>query len=118
MCSNDPGMCIVCCLACFAIFLMRCPWPHEAISGVLQALSRMIPCTAGALGFVRINQMDATLYEVRHEWFTLWGLCAVYGVMAWLGTMCRPNRMKVVPVETGTPGKGASATADTVPVST
>jgi ABC-2 type transport system permease protein len=81
-----------------AIFLMGYSWPHEAIPGVLQALSRMIPCTAGALGFVRINQMGATLYEVRHEWFTLWGLCAVYGILAWLGTLYRPGGVKTAAV--------------------
>ena len=94
-----------------AIFLMGYSWPHEAIPGTLQALSRLIPCTAGALGFVRINQMGATLYEVRHEWFTLWGLCAFYGTLAWLGTMYRPATAKptllpdgaTVQIETNTP---------------
>jgi ABC-2 type transport system permease protein len=101
-----------------AIFLMGYSWPHEAIPGVLQALSRMIPCTAGALGFVRINQMGATIYEVRHEWFTLWGLCAVYGVLAWLGTMYRPNGVKAAPTQIDPPGKNATSTTETLPVST
>ena len=91
-----------------AIFLMGYSWPHEAIPGVLQALSRMIPCTAGALGFVRINQMGATLYEVRHEWFTLWGLCAVYGTLAWLGTMYRPKSQHVITAPDAPAGTNAT----------
>lgn len=100
-----------------AIFLMGYSWPHEAIPGVLQALSRLIPCTAGALGFVRINQMGATLYEVRHEWFTLWGLCAFYGVLAWLGTMYRPTAAKTCPVLESAPGKNAASVPETAPSS-
>ena len=73
-----------------AIFLMGFAWPHEAIPHWLRALSMLIPCTPGALGFIRMNQMGASLQEVRNEWFILWGLCLFYGVLAWLGTMYRP----------------------------
>ncbi len=100
-----------------AIFLMGYSWPHEAIPGVLQALSRLIPCTAGALGFVRINQMGATLYEVRHEWFTLWGLCAFYGTLAWLGTMYRPKGAKAAPIGDSGPYQTTANPQKTMPPS-
>jgi len=75
-----------------AVFLMGFAWPHEAIPSWLRAVSMLIPCTPGALGFIRMNQMGASLYEVQREWFILWGLCGFYGVLAWLGTMYRPER--------------------------
>jgi len=77
----------------------------------------MIPCTAGALGFVRINQMGATLYEVRHEWFTLWGLCAFYGRLAWLGTMYRPAGVRAIPAPDNVPVHSTKNAPETAPSS-
>ena len=45
---------------------------------MLRRLALIVPSTSGCAGFVRINQMGASLREVRFEWFTLWLLCLFY----------------------------------------
>ena len=65
-----------------AVFLAGFSWPVEAIPGWLRLLSFFIPSTAGIEGFLQINQMGATLRDVREEWLILWGLCILYGLLA------------------------------------
>ena len=67
-----------------AIFLSGFAWPPEAIPGWLRILSYLLPSTAGISGFLRVNQMGASLPEVRFEWFVLWGLCVLYFGLAWV----------------------------------
>jgi len=66
-----------------AIFLSGFAWPPEAIPGWLRILSYLLPSTAGISGFLRVNQMGASLSEVRFEWLILWGLCVLYSGLAW-----------------------------------
>jgi ABC-2 type transport system permease protein len=65
-----------------AVFLAGFSWPVEAIPGGLRFLSFLIPSTAGIEGFLRINEMGATLQDVKGEWLVLWGLCALYYLLA------------------------------------
>lgn len=67
-----------------AVFLAGFSWPPEAIPGWLRLVSFFLPSTAGIAGFLRLDQMGASLAEVRSEWMTLWGLAAAYFVLAWL----------------------------------
>jgi ABC-2 type transport system permease protein len=67
-----------------ALFLIGFAWPLEAIPAWLRNAGLLLPSTSGCAGFLRINQMGASLHEVRFEWFTLWGLCGLYFVLAWL----------------------------------
>lgn len=67
-----------------AIFLLGFAWPIETLPRWLRAFSLLFPCTTGCAGFIRINQMGASLWEVRFEWFVLWGLCAFYLTLSWL----------------------------------
>jgi len=66
-----------------AVFLAGFSWPAESIPAWLRALSQLLPSTAGIEGFLRLNQMGATLGQVQPEWWTLWGLTAGYLVLAW-----------------------------------
>ena len=66
------------------VFLIGFAWPLEAIPLWLRNMAQLIPSTPGCAGFIRLNQMGASLQEVRFEWFSLWGLCAFYFVLAWL----------------------------------
>ncbi|MBW7863143.1 MAG: ABC transporter permease [Candidatus Hydrogenedens sp.] len=74
-----------------AVFLMGFAWPLEAVPAWLRAPAMLIPCVPGAVGFVRINQMGATLREVLDLWMLLWAQCALYGLLAWFGVQYRPG---------------------------
>jgi len=65
------------------VFLMGFAWPLETLPVGLRWAAMLLPATPGALGFVRINQLGASLAEVSGLWFLLWGLAAVYAVPAW-----------------------------------
>lgn len=65
-----------------AVFLAGFSWPVEAIPGWLRLSSFLIPSTTGIEGFLMINEMGATLHEVRGEWLVLWGLCILYYLLA------------------------------------
>lgn len=66
-----------------AVFLAGFSWPAEAIPRWVRALAMLLPSTAGMAGFGRLNQMGATLAEVRGEWIVLWVLATVYFLAAW-----------------------------------
>jgi ABC-2 type transport system permease protein len=66
-------------------FLVGVSWPLEAIPSELRAASQVFPSTTAIDGLVRINQMGASLFEVRRDWMTLWALTGIYGLLAILG---------------------------------
>ena len=57
-------------------------WPVEALPDFLRATSRIFPSTSAIDGLVRINQMGASVLDVRRDWTTLWVLTIVYGLLA------------------------------------
>jgi ABC-2 type transport system permease protein len=63
-------------------FTVGVSWPVEAIPDTIRAASRIFPSTSAIPGFVRIDQMGATLHDVWRDWTTLWTLTAVYGLLA------------------------------------
>lgn len=67
-----------------ALFLSGFSWPPEAIPAGLRAAATLLPSTSGIRGFLRLNQMGASLAEVRGEWLTLWALAALYLAAAWI----------------------------------
>ncbi len=67
-----------------AVLLIGFAWPLEAIPNWLRICSLLLPSTSGSAGFVRLNHMGASLYEVRWEWFTLWVLNVFYFGTAWI----------------------------------
>jgi len=67
-----------------AVLLIGFAWPLETLPQWLRILSLLFPSTSGSAGFVRMNHMGASLYEVRWEWFTLWALNFFYFTTAWL----------------------------------
>jgi ABC-2 type transport system permease protein len=66
-----------------AVFLAGFSWPAEAIPRWVRALAMLLPSTPGMAGFGRLNQMGATLAEVRAEWMLLWVLALTYFLAAW-----------------------------------
>jgi ABC-2 type transport system permease protein len=69
-------------------FMVGVAWPIEAIPEIVRAFSRAFPSTSAIDGLVRINQMGATLDDVRRDWINLWILTGTYGALgaaaAWL----------------------------------
>ena len=49
-------------------FQVGVSWPVEALPDFIRAASRIIPSTSAIDGFVRINQMGASILEVRRDW--------------------------------------------------
>jgi len=66
-----------------ALFLSGFTWPIEMVPRWLSTLALVIPSTAGTDGFLRINQMGASLAQVTNEWRILWVLAGVYFLLAW-----------------------------------
>ncbi len=74
-----------------ALFLAGFVWPQEAISPLLYYPSLSIPSTSAILGFMRINQMGASLQECASEAINLLVLAIVYTGAAFY--MCK-RRLK------------------------
>ena len=63
-------------------FLVAVSWPREMIPPLLDHIRRVFPSESAIDGLVRINQMGATLSEVRADWLYLWLLAAIYFILA------------------------------------
>lgn len=66
------------------MFISGISWPREGIAGYWRVLSRIFPSTHGIDGFVKMNNMGATLADVLPEYLSLWGLALFYFVLACL----------------------------------
>lgn len=60
------------------LFISGISWPGTAIPDFWRYFSYLFPSTFGVNGFVRINNMGATLSEVRAEYQALWLQAGVY----------------------------------------
>jgi ABC-2 type transport system permease protein len=67
-------------------FQVGVSWPIEALPDFIRAASRIFPSTSAIDGFVRVNQMGASIVEVKRDWTTLWILTIVYGLLAAVAT--------------------------------
>jgi ABC-2 type transport system permease protein len=65
------------------LFLAGLTWPVSSMPVVLQWLRWLLPSTAGIQGFVALNQMGASLYEIRHEVAGLLGLLVACVALGW-----------------------------------
>ena len=68
-------------------FMVGVSWPVEAIPDVVRQASRAFPSTSAIDGLIRINQMGASILDVRRDWTTLWLLTCVYGLLAAAATL-------------------------------
>jgi len=53
------------------IFLAGFAWPVESIPEPLRALGLLVPSTSGIQGFLNVDQMGASLYQVMPELLSL-----------------------------------------------
>lgn len=74
-------------------FLSGFAWPVEAIPAYLNWIAQIIPSTAAIDGLVRVSQMGATLPDIAHRLWHLWGLVAIFASVAIsLEVFARPCR--------------------------
>lgn len=64
------------------IFLPGLIWPREAIPEIINLLAFFIPATCGVDGIIKINQMNATFWDVRYDFLWLIFLCFLYFKLA------------------------------------
>jgi ABC-2 type transport system permease protein len=95
--SRELSIPVFICSSLPAVFLLGFAWPAEAIPVWFRQIALLLPSTSGVNGFIRLNQMEASLQEVRGEWFILWGLCALYFILAWVAMHERINPAKARP---------------------
>lgn len=80
------------------LFISGISWPGVAIPPFWKYISYIFPSTFGINGFVRINNMGATLNEVAFEYKTLWLQTGIYFITTclvyrWQIIMSRRNRI-------------------------
>jgi ABC-2 type transport system permease protein len=63
-------------------FLTGAVWPLQAMPGWVAALSHLSPATVAVHLFVRLNQMGASLAQIRDSLAILIGLAVAYGGLA------------------------------------
>ncbi|MDL2408996.1 ABC transporter permease [Rhizobium calliandrae] len=63
-------------------FQVGVAWPLEAIPKSIRIASQVLPSTSAIDGLVRVNQMGASLADVRSNWQALWALAIVYAAFA------------------------------------
>ena len=64
------------------LFIAGISWPKELVPDGWRYLSYLIPYTWAAHGFIHINSMGASLWDVRTEYMALWILAAAYFLIA------------------------------------
>lgn len=62
-------------------FMVGVSWPREAMPPVLREASRIFPSTSAIDALVRVNQMGASLADVRSDFLTLWLIAAIVFLM-------------------------------------
>lgn len=86
------------------LFLAGFAWPLAWMPAPVRWLAYMVPSTAGIQGFLRLNQMGASLNEVARWWWMLWALCGVYAWPAWRSwrqTYSCPAKQAITPYRGG-----------------
>ena len=81
-----------------ALFLSGFSWPKSSIPDWLNHLALLLPSTSAIDGFLRINQMGASLKDVSSNLGILLGLVAVYFLLAVFSTGRQYRRMLAAPL--------------------
>ena len=76
-------------------FLVGVSWPAEALPGLLRQARELLPSVNAIDGIVRVNQMGASLFEVRPDWLRLWVLTLLYFAAAMAISQLRAVRAPV-----------------------
>ncbi|CDG83788.1 ABC transporter permease [Janthinobacterium agaricidamnosum] len=91
--TRERGMQLLIATSMPVMFLAGLTWPDTALAPVLSWLRWLIPSTAGIQGFIALNQLGASLQEIRHELIGLIILLLV-SVLLGLWRWSRPGRIR------------------------
>ena len=64
------------------LFITGISWPWSAVPKFWKIVSYLFPVTFGINGYVRINNMGASLYDIAHEYHALWLQAGIYFIIA------------------------------------
>lgn len=64
------------------IFLPGLIWPRESIPQIINIIAMFLPATCGIDGIIKVNQMNATLWDVKFDILWLVFLCFLYYLLA------------------------------------
>jgi ABC-2 type transport system permease protein len=73
-------------------FLVGVSWPPEALPDYLRHLRELLPSVNATDTIVRVNQMGATLADLRARYLQLWALVLLYFAIA--GALAHRRRVK------------------------
>lgn len=73
------------------LFISGISWPGASIPAFWKVFSWLFPSTFGINGFVRINNMGATLWDVQQEYHALWLQTGIYFI-----TTCLVYRYQII----------------------
>ena len=83
--NRETGMVILVTTSLMFLFISGISWPIDSIPMFWQVVGAFIPSTCGIHGFVRMNTMGATIYQVEEEYIALWALTCIYFITATAG---------------------------------
>ena len=89
--ERENGVLIFVFASVMLLFISGLSWPSPAIPGYWKIFSYIFPSTFAINGFVHINNMGATLIDVRKEWDAMWLQAAFY-----FFTCCLAYRYKII----------------------
>lgn len=89
--ERENGVLIFVFTSVILIFISGLSWPSAAIPGYWKLFSYIFPSTFAINGYVHINNMGASLLDVRKEWDALWLQAAFY-----FFTCCLSYRYKIL----------------------
>lgn len=76
-------------------FLAGVAWPIEMLPQWMQRVALAVPSTLAIPSMVRVNQMGASWQDVLSQVAMLWGLTALYGIVAFTGLSLARERPKL-----------------------
>lgn len=81
--NQEIGILLLVVLGMPLFFVAGAAWPIEAMSPAVHYPSLLIPSSSAIRALVQMNQMGATLSDVRHEVFVLCGLTGFFALLAY-----------------------------------
>lgn len=82
--TRERGMQLLIATSMPILFVSGLTWPDTALPTILYYLRWLLPTTAGIQGFIGVNQLGASLYEIRYDILAL--VCQLAGFV-WIGCL-------------------------------
>ena len=80
--TRESALLILVVTSLIFIFIPGLIWPREAIPQWINIIAFFIPATCSIDGIVKVNQMNATLWDIRYDLLWVLFLCVLYFKLA------------------------------------